>query len=481
MARTLPTVDRLPWTPDRVRITAGLLVALFIAAIDATVVATAVPTIAGELGRFALYPWVIAGYLLTSTTTVPLWGRLADIHGRRRVLLAGLAWFVACSALCAAAPAMEWLVVFRALQGVGAGCLLPVALTTVGDLFPLAQRARLQGMFSSVWAVAALVGPALGALFVSTIGWRWIFWINLPAGVVAAVLLWAHRDAPPAAGRERLDYTGAALLTAGLGLLLFGLDGGTAGGAPSWPLAAAGVAGLAAFALTQRRTAHPTIPLSLLRHRAIGPASAAAFFAGTLMFGLTAFLPLYVQGVLRGTSYEAGAALSVASIGWSGAALVSGRLLLRVGYQPLIVGGALSMVAGCLALLYAPPALTIAWIAAAAGLVGLGMGQLQTPLLIVIQNVVDWGSRGAATALNQFSRTIGGAVGVSLMGLLLTSRVGAAGPASPLGAGGHLGAGAGPLVADGLHLIFELLLGVALVTLAIALGILFANRGRTVV
>jgi EmrB/QacA subfamily drug resistance transporter len=481
VARPLATADRLPWTPERVRITAGLLVALFLAAIDGTVVATAVPTIAGELGRFALYPWVIAGYLLTSTTTVPLWGRLADIRGRRRVLLAGLAWFVACSLLCGAAPSMEWLVVFRALQGVGAGCLLPVVLTTVGDLFPLAQRARLQGMFSSVWAVAALAGPALGALFVSTIGWRWIFWINLPIGVAAAVLLGAHRDAPPGTGRERLDYTGAALLTAGLGLVLFGLDGGTAGGAPSWPLAGAGLAALAAFALTQRRTAHQTIPLSLLRHRVIGPATAAAFFAGTLMFGLTAFLPLYVQGVLRGTSYQAGAALSVASLGWSGAALVSGRLLLRVGYQRLIVTGALSMVAGSLALLVAPPGFTLLWIAAAAGVVGAGMGQLQTPLLIVIQNVVDWGSRGAATALNQFSRTIGGAVGVTLMGLLLTSRVGPRGDANPLGAGGHLDAGAAPLVADGLHLIFWLLLGVAVVTLAIAVAILTADRDRTVV
>src|SRR5215471_18536235 len=263
------------------------MVAIFVAAMDASVVATAVPTIAGQLGRFSLYPWLISGYLLTSTTTVPLWGRLADIHGRRRVLLAGMAWFVATSLLCGWAPDMAWLVAFRALQGVGAGCLLPVALTMVGDLFSIEQRARMQGAFSSVWAIAALAGPALGAVFVSTVGWRWIFWINLPIGIVAAALLWSHRDAP-AGLPARLDYLGAILLTAGIGLVLFGLDGGGSSSTPLWPLVALGLATLAGFAIAQRRTASPTIPFSLLRHRVIGPATAAAFLAGTVTFALSA-------------------------------------------------------------------------------------------------------------------------------------------------------------------------------------------------
>lgn len=159
-----PAASFIPWTVERARVTGGLMLAMFVAAMDSSVVSTAVPTIEGDLGGFALYPWLIAGYLLTSTTTVPLWGRLADIYGRRRVLLAGLTWFVVTSLLCAAAPDMAWLVAFRALQGIGAGCVLPVALTTVGDIFPIAQRARLQGLFSSVWAVAALAGPTLGAL-----------------------------------------------------------------------------------------------------------------------------------------------------------------------------------------------------------------------------------------------------------------------------------------------------------------------------
>jgi EmrB/QacA subfamily drug resistance transporter len=476
--------ETVVWTRRNVRITAGLSVAIFIAALDSSIVATAIPTIAGELGDFPLYPWLIAGYLLTSTTTVPLWGRLADIHGRRRMLQVGLAWFALASLLCAAAPSMGWLVAARAVQGVGAGCLLPVALTTIGDLFPLEQRARLQGLFSSVWAVAALVGPALGAVFVSTIGWRWIFWINLPVTIVAAVLLKAYRDAPPAGERGRLDYAGALLLTAGIALLLFGLDG-AGRGEPAWPLIALGVVVLALFAVEQRRSTNPTIPASLLRHPVIGPATSAAFLAGIVMFGLNGFLPLYVQGVLGGSSYEAGVTLSAASISWTVAAIVGSRIMLRVGYQWLVVTGALAMVLGTALLAAQPPAAPIPLVAVAAALVGLGMGQLQTPLLIVIQSVVDWRSRGAATALNQFSRTIGGAVGISLLGLLLADRSRAAAAASgvdparvanPLSGTGHLDAVTAPLVGSALHAVFWVLLAISVLTLIVSVAILVANR-----
>jgi EmrB/QacA subfamily drug resistance transporter len=466
------------WTRQLVLVSAGLIVAIFVAAMDTSVVATAIPTIAGELGHFSLYPWLISGYLLTSTTTVPLWGRLADIHGRRRVLLVGLGWFVAASLLCAAAPDMAWLVGFRTLQGIGAGCLVPVALTTVGDLFPLEQRARVQGLFSSAWAVAALAGPALGAIFVSTVGWRWIFWINLPVGLAAAALLWSHRD--PSRGTESggLDYAGAVTLTAGIGLLLFGLGGGASGGAPQWPLVAIGALAMAAFAAGQRRAEHPTIPFSLLRHPVIGPATAAAFLAGTLLFSLNAFLPLYVQGVLQGSSFLAGLAVSATSVGWTLTAIFSGRAMLRFGFQRLVVSGALSMVAGSAGLLLDA---RIASVVGSAFLVGLGMGLLQTPLLIVVQSAVGWGSRGAATALNQFSRTIGGAAGVSLLGLLLSDRARAAAVANgvdpgtvanPLSSAGHLGAVAAPLVADALHAVFWVLLAISVATLAVGVAIL---------
>ncbi len=474
----------VPWTVQRVRVTAGLMLAMLVAAMDSSVVSTAIPTIAGELGRFSLYPWLIAGYLLTSTTTVPLWGRLADIHGRRRVLLAGLALFVVSSLLCAAAPDMAWLVAFRALQGMGAGCVLPVALTTVGDLFPIAQRARLQGLFSSVWAVAALAGPTLGAVFVTTIGWRWIFWINLPIVAATMVMLWAHHDAPLPGERGRLDYIGALTLTVGIGMVLLALDG-SGGRTQNLALLGFGLVALALFGLAQRRTTHPTIPFALIRHPVIGPATAAAFLAGIVMFAINAFVPLYVQGVLQRSSFEAGATVSVASLGWTGAAIVSGRLLLRVGYPRLVVTGALSMLSGSTLLLVHPTAAGVGWVGAAAFLIGLGMGQMQTPLLIVIQSVVDWHTRGAATALNQFSRTIGGAIGVSLLGALLSARAGAAAAAqsvspgaiaNPLHSGGHLDAVAAPLIDEALRAVYAVLVVISAATLSVALAILAANR-----
>jgi len=242
------TATRVQWTPALVRIMAGLMLSLFVAAMDATVVGTALPTIARELGSFELYAWIVAGYLVTATTTVPIWGRLADIHGRRPILLAGVAIFVGASALCAASPTMLWLIAFRTLQGVGAGCIQPLVFTIVGDIFPLRQRARLQGFFSSMWAVAAIAGPALGALFVSTVGWRWIFTINVPAGIVATALVWGYAERrPESAGRQRIDFTGAAVLTVGVTLLLIGLGTGSETATPVWPLVAIGVGLLAGF------------------------------------------------------------------------------------------------------------------------------------------------------------------------------------------------------------------------------------------
>src|SRR5436309_2798169 len=246
---------RLAWTPDLVRVMAGLMLSLFVAAMDSTVVGTALPTIARELGEFQLYPWVFSGYLITATTTVPIWGRLADRYGRRLVLLTGITIFVTASMLCAASPGMAALIVFRTLQGVGAGCIQPVVFTLVGDIFPLPQRARLQGFFSSMWAVAAVIGPALGAVFVSTIGWRWIFLINLPIGLVAGTLIFSHRERRPEAVVDAgIDVRSAILLTAGIGLLLWGLGTGSQTAAPVWWAIGAG-AGDARRVLDDRRLA----------------------------------------------------------------------------------------------------------------------------------------------------------------------------------------------------------------------------------
>ncbi|TMG26091.1 MAG: MFS transporter [Chloroflexi bacterium] len=466
-----PAITRLNWTGDLVRVMAGLMLSLFVAAMDSTVVGTALPTIARELGEFQLYPWVFSGYLITATTTVPIWGRLADRYGRRLVLLTGITIFVTASMLCAASPGMAALIVFRTLQGVGAGCIQPVVFTLVGDIFPLPQRARLQGFFSSMWAVAAVIGPAIGAVFVSTIGWRWIFLINLPIGLVAGTLIFSHRERRPEAVVDAgIDVRSAMLLTAGIGLLLWGLGTGSQTAAPVWWAIGAGTAMLAAFGLVEMRSRRPLLPLDLLRSPVIGPAVMVGAIAGTVMFGVTAYVPLYVQQVLGGSPYAAGVAVGAMSIGWPVTSTTAGFMLVRVGYQRLVLAGALALVAGSLMLALAPATLGAFWMTAGSLVIGCGMGLFTAPLLIVIQSSVAWNRRGAATALNQFSRTIGGAVGVSLMGVLLQLYLGSA--RDPLAAHAQLAAG---LRAD-----FIVITGLSACVLAVSLVILRTSRGARV-
>ena len=463
-------VEFLPWTPQLVRIMAGLLLAQFVAALDSTIVGTALPTIARELGDFSLYPWIFSGYLLTGTTTVPIWGRLADVYGRRSVLLAGVAIFVGASLLCGLAPNMLALIIARTLQGVGAGCLLPVMLTIVGDIFPVAQRARLQGLFSSVWAISSVIGPLTGALFVSTIGWRWIFGINLPIGVASVLLLRGYReDRQPGGGR--VDPVGAIGLTVGIALLLFGLGTGSTAAQPQWPVVAAGGVVLAGSFLWERRSANPTVPLRLLRSPVIGPIVLVALLFGVVMYGATAFVPLFVQGGLGRSAYEAGFALAPLTLGWPVGSTLAGRLFVRVGYQPLLVAGGLAMTAG--ALMLALLNSSTAWVGAASAVLGLGMGLISTPTIIVIQSSVPWRERGAATALNQFSRTIGGAVGVSLLGVLLLAQLGVH-AANPLRGGG--GSHAAAALIGGLETVFWVLVVLAAGTLAGSIWILLAKR-----
>ena len=464
--RSEQTLTRIPWTPVLVRVMAALMVSLFVAAMDSTVVGTALPTIARELGSFELYPWIVAGYLITGTTTVPLWGRLADIRGRKPVLLAGLAIFVIASALCASSPSMLWLIAFRTLQGVGAGCIQPLVFTTVGDIFPLAQRARLQGFFSSMWAIAAIVGPGLGALFVSTIGWRWIFTINIPIGIVAAALLWGYAERKDQRVQARLDIRGAVLLTVGITVLLVGLGTGTRNGTPNWLIVGIALLLLVAFVALEWRSRNPTVPLRLLRHRIIGPAILIGLIAGTLMFGVTAYLPLWVQSVQGRSAYEAGVAVAAMSFGWPIASSVSGFAMVRVGYQRLVVIGALGLLAGSMMLAIAQPNSGLLWIGGASLIIGVGMGTFTSPLLIVIQSNVEWAQRGAATALNQFSRTIGGAIGVAVMGIVVQR---------------YLGSTHAPLEARtelyrGLHSDFIGLVVLAAGVLVAGIAVLFASR-----
>ena len=442
------------------RITAGLMLAMLVAAMDATIVATGLPTIGKELNGISLYPWVFAGYLLTSTTTVPLWGRLADIYGRKNVLMAGLVVFVGASALCGTSASMQMLVVFRLVQGVGAGCLQPVVITTVGDLFPIEQRARVQGLFSAMWGIAALTGPLIGAVFVSTIGWRWIFEVNVPLGFAVAVLIWSFHDRPAEGGARDIDWLGAVLLTAGIALALVGLGAGGAAAGIDWRLLAVALGLLAWFVYVERGAARPTVPLRLLRHPLIGPALLAALAAGTLQWAATSYIPLYTQDVLGLSAYWAGASVAPMSLGWPVASVIAGRLLMRLGPWPLAFAGSVALVSGALLIATAP---SVQVIVAASAVLGFGMGMMQTPLLVTVQSSVGWAERGATTALNQFARTIGGSVGVSLLGLLLVSP-------------DHSSSGA--TLGQGLHAVFWTMPAMAAASVLVCLAMLAISSRR---
>ncbi|HVB78005.1 MAG TPA: MFS transporter [Candidatus Nitrosotalea sp.] len=439
-----------------VRILAGLMLAIFISAMDATIVATALPSITRQIGGFELYPWVVSGYLLTSTTSIPLWGKSADLVGRRRVLLAGLALFVVTSILCGFSRNMPQLIFFRLLQGIGAGSLQTVVMTIASDLVPTPQRARIQGFLSGMWVTAAIIAPVLGAALVSTVGWRWIFGVNVPVGVVAAVLILGYREVLPARTRLRIDPRGVALLTGGIALLLIGAGSASTSPEPNWFLLALSALALLGFVLVELRAHNPTVPLRLAVHPVIGPALFMGALSAALRTSVTTYVPLYIQSVLGGSAYEGGVALIPMSVAQALTSALGGWFLIRAGYSRLVRFGALMLVAGSLTLLlgstHGAP-----WIFLAGGVMGLGVGMFNAPTLIVIQSWVGRRQKGSATALRQLTQTLGGAVGVALLGVLVQVQV--ARRASPAQSQAGL--------AQGIHLAFTVLLGLALLTLAL--------------
>jgi EmrB/QacA subfamily drug resistance transporter len=419
-----------PLTRNQAFVTVGIMTAIAVAALDATVVGTAMPTIIGQLGGLSQYAWVFTAYLVTSTVSVPIYSRLADIYGRKPVFLFGLVLFVVGSALCGLAGSMTMLIVFRALQGLGAGAVQPISFTIAGDIFEPRQRARMQGWFSGVWGVSAIVGPAIGGLITSTVGWRWVFEINIPVGIAAGLIigfgLHEHFERRP----HRIDWLGAVLLTASIVVLLLVVsEGGQAWGWLS-PVTIASLAVAAAlfawFVARTRSVAEPLIDLDLLASPLIRAGIVIGTLAGVVMFGVTTYVPPMVQGVHLGSPVEAGAAVAAMSIGWPIGSILAGRWLVRISARPIVLVGTSMLVVGSLLVTQLARFDALAYAMVACAVTGLGMGLSSTTILVVIQGAVVWQRRAVATGLVQFSRTIGGAVGVGIMGGILTAFVGTA-------------------------------------------------------
>lgn len=405
----------------------AIMLSVGLVAIDATILATAVPAVVADLGGFEQFPWLFSVYLLAQAVTVPLYGKVADMLGRKPVMVLGIGLFVLGSLLCGLAWSMTSLIVFRAVQGIGAGAVQPMGMTIMGDIYSLAERAKAQGYIASVWAAASLVGPTLGGLFADYASWRWIFFVNLPLGLLAWWLIQRNFTETVERRSHRVDYAGATLLTAGGVLLLLGLLEGGQGWAWDSPTSVAVFATaavlLTAFVLVERRAAEPVLPLWLFRDRVIVVTSLATGVVGMLMMGLSSYVPIFAQGVLGTGAVVAGLALAAMTLGWPLAASNSGRIYLRFGFRTCLLLGAIATVAGAALLLTVDRHSSVWWLAVPNFVMGIGFGLVASPAVIAAQTSVSWEDRGVTTGANMFARSIGSAVGVAVFGAVANAAV----------------------------------------------------------
>ena len=413
-----------PHDPRRA-VLAALIMSTALTALDSTVVTTAVPSIVKNLGGFDLFPWLFSIYLLTQAVTVPIYGRMSDVFGRKPMLYIGIGLFLLGSILCGVAWNMDSLIAFRGLQGLGAGAIVPMVQTIVGDLYLVKERARITGYTASVWGVSSVLGPLLGGVLSQYASWRWIFYLNLPVGAVAFYLLQRNFHERIKRQEHHIDYLGALILTVGLSAVIFGLLQGGA----LWPWSSpkeivvfviGGIA-LIGFTAIERRALEPMVPLWVFTRRPLLSGNLANILVGAVLLGLTSYIPTWAQGVRRLDPLVSGLAVASITLGWPVAAGYSGRLYLRIGFRSTaLIGGGLTTLGAALFMLIRPgtPVLVVALFGL---VVGAGLGLVSTPVLVGLQSLVGWERRGVLTASNMFSRSVGSAVGIALFGSIANS------------------------------------------------------------
>jgi EmrB/QacA subfamily drug resistance transporter len=434
---------------ERALVSVAMLSAVLLTAMSTTIVATAAPRIVESLHGIELYSWVFSGYLLTMTVSTPLYGKLADIYGRKPVYLFGMAVFILGSLVCGFATSMEQLVAFRLLQGLGAGAIHPIALILAGDLFPLQERARIQGLFSGMWAISSLLGPLIGGFIVEWAPWPWVFWVNVPAGLASALLMIVTlRETVTRRRDHQLDWAGAGAVAIGVSALLVGLFelSGTAPGNPfgAGPLFVVAAVALAFFGWWERRVPEPLLSLDLFRVQMIAICAVLVFIGGLTVQGITSYSSLFVQGVQGGAPIQAGLALLPMDIAWMLWAPVAGRMMLRWGYRATVAFGMTVAMGSSFALRLVGADASILTFALVLGPTGIAFASIIPVITIAVQNAVDWGQRGVTTATSIFFQTIGRSVGVAVLGLALNVQLlwslgeGAAGSDRRVGAVGQL-------------------------------------------
>ncbi|WP_027416762.1 MDR family MFS transporter [Aneurinibacillus terranovensis] len=405
----------------------SIILAMFMASVEGTIVATAMPSIVGVLGGFSLFSWVFSVFLLMQAVTVPIYGKLSDLFGRKPVFVFGIIVFLIGSVLCGFAASMKWLILYRLIQGLGAGAVQPIATTIVGDMYTLDERARIQGYLSSVWGISSIVGPALGGVFVQYLHWAWVFWINLPLGAAAiiGIVFFLHEDVERK--QVRIDYPGSVLLVIWVSALILILtQGGTVlpwNSLPLLILVGLFLSGFILFIIHEKNSSEPVMPLKIWNHRLIAAANIAALITGSIMIAVSSFLPTYVQGVMGQPPIISGFTLSMMSLGWPIASLIGGRLIIKIGYKKTALIGGAALVLGSVVLATIHHTQKLLLIGAGTFLIGAGMGFASNTFVVAIQSSVERSVRGVATASYMFMRILGNTIGAALFGGLLNSRL----------------------------------------------------------
>ncbi len=404
-------------------VTAALLVAMMVTAVEQLVVSPAMPTIIAQLKGFEIYPWVISAYLLAATVSTPIYGKLADLFGRKRVLLFGLALFTVGSVLSGTSMSMGQLIAMRTIQGLGAGAVGPIVLTILGDVFTLQERARVQGLFSAVWGLSSIGGPLMGGYLTDYIGWRYVFLLCVPFSI-AAILLLIYHVSEPAVERAiaPIDWAGAALLTTGLSAILWVvLDGSHRGWVINVSLLSVAAILMILFVIREHHAADPILPLDLMIRPVIAASLVGSLLFGGILFGLDAYVPLYMQGVRGGSATSAGLALMPLFVAWAISVALAAKAVIHHGFRRAgMIGSAIVALGNLVLVLGASfPSWSRPCFIVGLAIVGTGMGPTSFSFILAVQNSVSWGQRGVATGAATFLRTIGGALGVGLLGAAL--------------------------------------------------------------
>lgn len=416
-------------TLKRNYILAGLLLSTFLAAIEGTVIGPAGPRIVGDIGGVELLSWVFTAYLLTMSVTTPIFGKISDLYGRKLVFVIGSVLFLAGSMLSGFASGMEQLIIFRAIQGIGAGGLLPVIFTIIGDIYSIEERAKVQGMISSVWGISSLVGPLLGGYVVDSLDWRWIFYFNLPFGLISLFMIIRYFKEEVKKRDVKIDYAGAITFTIGVTALLFGLATGGQQWAWNSPLLlgifAVSVISLIIFFIVEQKVEEPLLPLKLFKIKDIAYSNIASVLGSALLIGLTSYLPLYVQGVLGKNATFSGLVLAPMSIGWMLGSVLGSRWLISRGIRNTSLIGMLIIAVGAVGLAFVHEGTPIFMMLIFNALYGIGFGFSFTVFTVIAQSSVGYSLRGASTALNSFVKSIGQTIGVAVFGVLINMQIAA--------------------------------------------------------